>query len=80
MAATEGRTSGILVTSRAETGQPQEPQHSDPKGEAGPTGPARGVPLDRRPRQSRRFQKIRVGGEFEGRGFRGAPRRRPGAS
>ena len=44
IAATEGRISGILVTPRAEVGQPQEPQHSDPKGEAGPTGPVRGVP------------------------------------
>ena len=35
-----GGISGILDTRRAEQGQPQEPQHSDPSGEAGSTGPA----------------------------------------
>jgi hypothetical protein len=39
--AAAGGMSGILVTRRAEGGQPQEPQQSGPQGEAGSTGPAR---------------------------------------
>jgi hypothetical protein len=36
--------SGILDALGAEPGQPQEAQHSDPKGEPGPTAPARSAP------------------------------------
>ena len=39
--AAAGGMSGILATRRADKGQPQELQHSDPQGEAGPTVPAR---------------------------------------
>lgn len=34
-----GGISGILVARGAERGQPQEAQHSGPKGEPGPTAP-----------------------------------------
>lgn len=54
--------------SRAEMGQPQEPQHSDPKGEVGPTGPARGVPLYDFRADRNVSKKNLGGGEFEGRG------------
>lgn len=40
----EGGISGILVARGAGRGQPQEAQHSDPKGEPGSTAPALGAP------------------------------------
>lgn len=36
-----GGMPGILVTPRTEIGKPLEPEHSDPKGQAGPTSPGR---------------------------------------
>lgn len=48
-AAREGGISVILVAQERERGQPQEAQHSDPKGEPAPTAPARCAPLGPRP-------------------------------